>query len=80
MVGNEMNEGITSFPSRCENSSIKPNGVGSNNRYLEESPTKHSTDNGLVGNLLQYQFETLLHFIFDPQYTIDLICIIFFFF
>ena len=63
MVGNEMNEGITSFPSSCENSSIKPNGVGSNDGYLEESPTKHTTDNGLVGNLLQYQFEILFHFI-----------------
>ena len=54
MVGNEMNEGMTAFPSTCEKSSIKPNGVGSNDGYLEESPTKNKTDNGLVGNLLQY--------------------------
>ena len=49
-----MNEGMTSFPSTCEKPSIKPNGVGSNDGYLEESPTKNKTDNGLVGNLLQY--------------------------
>ena len=57
MVGNEMNEGMTSSPSSSENFNIKSNGVGSNDGYLEESPTKHTADNGLVGKRLSYQLK-----------------------
>ena len=61
MVGNEMNEGMISIPTSCENSNIKSIGDGSNDGYLEESPTKHTADSGLVGNLLWYQLK--YHFI-----------------
>ena len=52
MVGNEMNEGMISIPSSCENSNIESNSVGSNDGYLKESPTKYTANDGLEGNLL----------------------------
>ena len=50
MVGNEFNGGGTFLSPNGKDTSMKSNGSGPCDGYLEESPTKHAGDNRTLGN------------------------------